>query len=65
MDKFLKMASAIYEASLDMDFADYGDTREQDINFLASALKKMEEYAAKDNDFLALFNALSMIYEEV
>lgn len=57
-----EMARRIYEASLDMDYADYADTKEADINFIASALEKIGDYAERDNDFLALFNALSIIY---
>lgn len=57
-----KMASKIYEASLDMDYADYEDTKDVDISAIASALKKVKEYAKTDDDFLALDNALYLIF---
>ena len=59
---YKEAANKIYNDSLDMDYADYMDTKENDITAIACALQKIEEYSKQDNDFIALFNALDIIY---
>ena len=49
------MAAGIYEAALDMDFGDYTETRDEEINRLSAAL------ASLDHDGI-LFQALQRIY---
>lgn len=58
-DDYMRMAQNIYEAALDMDFGDYIDSREEDINSLATALKELNSHDV--NEF-ALFQALERIY---
>ncbi len=58
-DDYMRMAQNIYEAALDMDFGDYIETREEDINCLATALKKLDVNDVNDS---ALIQALDRIY---
>lgn len=56
---FHAMAAGIYEAALDMDFGDYIDTREEDINRLSAALENLRPDDINDS---ALIQALERIY---
>ena len=49
------MAAGIYEAARDMDFADYTETREEEINRLSAALESLDHNGS-------LFQALERIY---
>lgn len=62
MDEFFEMGNRIYEASKDMDWADYEDQKEQGINDLALALFKVKAYASYNEEFAVLFEALNRIY---
>lgn len=57
------IASAIYTASCDLDYNDYTDTAESDLNDITSALSKVRGYADYNKDFEALANALSTIFD--
>ena len=56
------IAEKIYEAGLDMDYADYEDTREQETDLIRQALDKIAQIDSCE--FVALYNALGMIYGE-
>ena len=56
---FTKMAENIYNAALDMDFGDYIDTREEDIDRLTAALENLNMH---DENECILFQALERIY---
>ena len=53
------LARAIYNAALDMDFADYIDTREEDINRLSAALERLNP---NDINESILLQALERIF---
>lgn len=61
---YYKMASNIYRDSSDMDWADYEETKEEDIKEIASALEKIKGYADNNYDFSALLQSLERIYGE-
>jgi len=56
---FSAIAANIYRAALDMDFGDYSDTREEDINRLSAALERLNPADVADS---ALLQALDRIY---
>lgn len=61
------MASKLYLLCLDMDYADYEETREQDIEDLENALfylKTASENPKNDKCFGALLSALAIITGE-
>ena len=58
-DDYMRMAQNIYEAALDMDFGDYIDSREEDINRLATALQELDPH---DMNAGILLQALERIY---
>lgn len=67
MDTFA-MATKLYDMCLDMDFADYEETKDQDIADLDYALfwlKTASENPGNHDGFRALFSALAVITEEV
>lgn len=53
------LATNIYNAALDMDFGDYVETREEDINRLSAALKGLDPDDVNDS---ALIQALERIF---
>jgi len=57
---FLRIAKGLYSSALDMDFGDYANTREEDINLIATALKKLDINDINDS---ALIQALETIFE--
>ena len=57
------LAKKIYEASLDMDYADYEDTRDDETECIRQALVKLKEI--NDSPSVALLHALEMAFMEV
>ena len=57
------LAMNIYEATLDMDYADFEDTREEETDYIRQALDEIESLSADSVKFTALYNALGMIFE--
>ena len=53
------IAENIYEASLDMDYADYEEYRDEEIEYIEKALDDIEMI----DDYVSLYNALGMIFE--
>ena len=53
------IANGIYRAALDLDFGDYAETREEDINRLSAALKGLNPDDVNDS---ALLQALERIF---
>ena len=58
-EDFMRMAENIYNAALDMDFGDYIDTREEDIDRLTAALENLNMH---DENECVLLQALERIY---
>lgn len=53
------IAENIYDASLDMDYADYEEYRNEEIECIKKALDDIE----KIDNYVSLYNALGMIFE--
>lgn len=53
------IAENIYDASLDMDYADYEEYRDEEIECIKKALDDIE----KIDNYVSLYNALGMIFE--
>lgn len=53
------IAENIYDASLDMDYADYEEYRDEEIECIKKALDDIE----KNDNYVSLYNALGMIFE--
>lgn len=53
------IARNLYDNSLDMDWADYEDTKEEDIAQITRALNKLE--SSRDEDLKALYKLLEML----
>lgn len=53
------IAENIYDASLDMDYADYEEYRDEEIKCIKKALDDIE----KIDNYVSLYNALGMIFE--
>ena len=53
------IARNLYNNSLDMDWADYEDTKEEDIAQITRALNKLE--SSRDEDLKALYKLLEML----
>lgn len=53
------IAENIYDASLDMDYADYEEYRDEEIKCIKKALDDIE----KNDNYVSLYNALGMIFE--
>lgn len=58
------IAEKIYNQSCDMDCNVDEETRESEILLINQALDKIYSYSSYNNDFLALYNSLFMIYSE-
>ena len=54
------IAENIYDASLDMDYADYEEYRDEEIKCIKKALDDIE----KNDNYVSLYNALGMIFEQ-
>lgn len=68
------IAKTLYEMTTDMDYADYEDTKEEDIRQLCDALYQIQAIAENDHNadyWRTLWNCLQMItdsnisYEEM
>jgi hypothetical protein len=57
------LAINIYEATLDMDYADFEDTRDEETDYIRQALDEIESLSADSVKFTSLYNALGMIFE--
>lgn len=54
------MAEKLYNAACDMDFHDYDDTKENDIELIESALSNIKGYS--NEEMQTLYNCLLAIY---
>lgn len=59
MTDYKTIAMNLYNAALDMDFGDYVETREEDINRISAALERLDMNDINDS---ALIQALERLY---
>lgn len=59
------IATNLYEYAKDMDYADYEDTKEQEIALINEAISKIHSYASYNDDFSALYGVLLNAFGEV
>ena len=57
------IAKKIYESCLDMDYADFEDTRDEETDYIKQALDEIEKI--DDCRYVALYNALGLIFDEI
>lgn len=58
-----EIATYLYNASCDLDYEDYEENKENELELLRSAIGKIKSYGCYNEDFKALYKALELITE--